>query len=303
MSLRELLLVPASPTFGGVSRRYEECEWVLLGTPFDSTTTYRPGSRFAPRRVREISQEIDLVNPFIPELRYDRYPMCDLGDLVFTTDVNEFLRCYCRVLRELLCESKRVFVLGGEHTVTIGTARVLRELSREVWIVYFDAHLDLYDEYPRGCRISHATVVSRLLEYDCEVVAIGYRAYSEEEYRKLRELAFWISTSDIVRSEEKCLLELAQVLQFINGDVVISLDVDVLDPSIAPAVSNPEPGGLDYWTLLELLRIVLLSLGQKIKVIEVVEYTPVLDYNGITGCLAAKLISDLYLLALIGNRC
>jgi len=303
VSFRELLLVPTSPAFGGVSRKYEESEWVLLGTPFDSTTTYRPGSRFAPRRVREISQEIDLVNPFIPELRYEMYPMCDLGDLVFTTDVNEFLRCYCRVLRELLSDSKRVLVLGGEHTVTIGTARVLRGLSRKVWIVYFDAHLDLYDEYPRGCRISHATVVSRLIECDCEVVAIGYRAYSEEEYRKLRKLTFWISASDVVRSREECFLELAQVLQCVSGDVVISLDVDVLDPSVAPAVGNPEPGGLDYCTLLELLRIVLLSLGQKVKVIEIVEYTPMLDHNGVTGCLVAKLVSDLYLLALIGSKC
>ncbi|MCK5593284.1 arginase family protein, partial [Candidatus Bathyarchaeota archaeon] len=142
MSYRELFTSP-SPVFGGCLKAFEEAEYAVLGVPFDVTSTYRSGARFAPLAIREASLNIETYS-FRTDVDIEDVKIHDMGDLNIVGRVDETLKRLEMVAKELLNAKKTPVVIGGEHTITLG---VMRSVGKNTAIVSFDAHLDLRDEY------------------------------------------------------------------------------------------------------------------------------------------------------------
>ena len=281
MSYTELYTVKAASFLGFES--VQEPEYVVLGVPYDGTSTYRPGSRFAPDAIREASMNIETYS-LRARLDAETIKVEDLGNLHVATDVHETLRRLSLVVEEQASRGRRLLILGGEHTVTLGAMDGFKHGYPAV--LCFDAHMDLRDEY-MGSRVNHATVFRRLCEQlgADRIMMVGVRAFTEEELSYAQEAGLRFFTSLEVSRDIGYVVE--KVKSWLDGvdRLYISIDLDVLDPSQAPAVGNPEPEGLTTTQLLDMLWEVC---GSKVVAVDVVEAAPVYD-RGITAIQAAKI--------------
>jgi len=285
VSYRELFVSP-SPAFSGIQRSFEEAEYVVLGAPLDVTSTYRSGSRFAPLAVREASLNIETYS-FRAGVDLEDLKIHDLGDLHFTSEVDETLKRLELVTKDLLGTKKMPAIIGGEHTITLG---VMRGIGEKVALVSFDAHLDLRNEY-MGRTVSHTTSMRRINEQikPEKILEIGTRAVCKEEldYAKKSDIQFLtvqqIRKDGVERANEKIEKLLADYEKF-----YLTIDMDVLDPAFAPAVQNPEPDGLDVHVFLDLLCHVC---DHRIVAFDLVEVAPHYD-SGVTAIQAAKTIFE-----------
>ncbi|MEM4446794.1 MAG: agmatinase [Candidatus Jordarchaeales archaeon] len=280
------LYVTAREPFLGCSKTYNEALIVIIGVPFDATSTYKPGARFAPAAIREASWNME---SFSIERSLDAcsIPFCDLGDLdVVPGDVNETLRRLKLVISEMLEDRKKPLILGGEHTLTLGAVECLGDVG----VIQFDAHMDLRDDY--ACqKICHATIARRITEKGIPLIQVGVRACSKEEYEYAKESGLTlIPAHEVHYSLEKATRQVRK-FQEQHEKVYVTVDLDVLDPAFAPEVGNPEPGGL---TVIELLT--LLKECQNITGSDIVEVTP---SGGFTAFTAAKITIELMFQMLI----
>ncbi len=263
---------------------FEECRYALFGVPFDATSTWRRGSRYAPMELRRVSREIDSYSVrFGVDVR--ELPLCDLGDLEKLSDAGVVIKTVSEVCQRIMRAGKLAVVVGGEHTLTLGSVSALKPDA----LVYMDAHLDLRDEF-KGLRLSHATFMRRLTEYlDLDVVAVGVRAVCEEELEYASERGIWVLTS--VEARRLGVEEVSKRLRERLSDassLYVSVDLDVLDPAYAPAVGNPEAEGLDNWFVLELLCSIL---DERVVGIDLCEYAPPYD-DGSTAVQALKILLE-----------
>ncbi|OYT40666.1 MAG: agmatinase [Desulfurococcales archaeon ex4484_58] len=276
-------LLQKTQVFGCVEQ--EKSRYLILGIPLDQTTTYKPGTRFAPNAIRNAACNLEFYSMF-SDRSLDHIGFIDLGDLVVSPgDLFKAFENIDMVIRGIREEydDKYLFILGGEHTITYPIIGSLRENIDH--IIVFDAHLDLRDEY-LGSRYNHATVMRRIIEdYKIPITYFGVRAFSIEEIDYLRgsDLITLYSIKDLDRNTS---------LKLSGGNVYISIDADVLDPSYAPGVSNPEPLGLDCFQLIELLYKVLRHSG-KIIGVDLVEVNPLMDINDVTSLTTAKIILEI----------
>ena len=241
---------------------------VLLPVPYDGTTSYMGGARYGPRAIitasaqmedydLELDRDIAKVGIFTaPELVPDVS-----GPEAVVAAVRRSVAGYAR-------SGKVVGVLGGEHSVTAGAVQAMAELHPDLSVLYFDAHADLRDEY-MGSRWSHACAARRVLE-TCPVVHVGVRSVSEGERRLIRQrrlpVTFWPDTTDSGPDLSRRLLD------GLSENVYISVDLDVLDPSLMPAVGTPEPGGMSWRELTGLLKAV--ANERRIVGFDVMELSP-----------------------------
>ena len=272
-------------------------KWGIIGVPFDSTCSYHHGSRYGPTIIREASfgfeqYNCDFEKPLGGEF-YDEFYDC--GDL---NVVHGNCKKTCDILedsvKELIESNIKPILIGGEHSVTIGSIRALadeeenKDLS-EVTIIHLDAHRDIIDEYI-GEKDSHATIMRRVHDLNPkELIQIGIRSFSIEEKE------FVESQDNISSFLAKDLFDdfdvLLEKLDSIEGKVYISIDMDAIDPAFAPAVGNPTPNGLHPIDIENIFEA--LSNNEKIDIIgfDLVEVAS--DKLGdITAILAAKIIYD-----------
>lgn len=285
MSYRELFVSP-SPVFSGIQRTFEEAEYVILGAPLDSTSTYRSGARFAPLAIREASLNIE-THSFRTNMDVEDLKIHDLGDLHIAGKVDETLKRLEFVTKDLLDAKKMPVVIGGEHTITLG---VIRSLGENVALVSFDAHLDLRNEY-MGLTTSHATFMRRIKEQvkPHKILEIGTRAVCKEELEYAKKSGTQFLTVQQIRRDgvEKTTKKIDTLLADCER-IYLTIDMDVLDPAFAPAVQNPEPDGLDMPMFLDLLGKVC---DHRIVAFDLVEVAPHYD-KGITAIQAAKTIFE-----------
>jgi len=286
MSYRELF-VSIPNVFSGYQKPFENADYVVFGVPFDWTSTYRSGARFAPQAIREASLNIETYS-FRTGLDLEELRIHDLGDLHVSSETEETLRRVGLVVKELLEAEKTPVLLGGEHTVTLGAVRAL---SGEFSVISFDAHLDLRDEYMER-RVSHTTFMRRLHEqfHPRRIVELGTRAVCKEEleYASQNDDISFITSHEIMRSEVKVVARRVRELLTESDRVYLTIDMDVLDPAYAPAVQNPEPEGLDTQTLLELLHGIC---DERVVAFDLVEVTPHYDM-GVTALQASKILFE-----------
>lgn len=289
MSYRDLF-VTATPL---VTNRVGETPPAVsvLGVPFDSSSTYRTGSRFGPNAIREAFLNIEVYSPRLM-VDLETQSIEDLGNLHPTANLPRMAEMVEKVVSELLHEEKTPVLLGGEHTLTYGSYLAM---PPETAIVVFDAHFDMRNEYS-DLSLMHATFLRRVIEkvgVD-RVVHVGARAASAAEWRYVdSEKVSHIPCQAILRSPDPGRLLQDQVEDFRN--LYVSIDLDVLDPAFAPAVGNPEPGGLSTPQMLELIYALK---GKHLTGFDIVELCPQYD-NGATVTAAARLLAELTCLVVL----
>ncbi|MEM1995364.1 MAG: agmatinase [Nitrososphaerales archaeon] len=284
MSYRDLWLSPAPNVSNIIEGQSPKVS--IFGVPFDATSTYRSGSRFAPNAIRDAFLNVEV---YFRDLDVDLEKVCieDLGNLKQTSSVQNMVVAVQRVTEELRQMSKVPAIIGGEHTLTYASYSAIRGAS----LVVFDAHLDLRDEFA-DLRLSHATYLRRLLEEDdsIDAVVIGARAASKEEWEFAEQRKVKIIPPQDLSLEEYVRKVKSSISQ---RSVYVSVDLDVVDPAFAPGVGNPEPGGL---TSRELLAVLTALRGCSILGFDVVELDPLTD-TGSSAALAAKVLALLIALA------
>jgi agmatinase len=229
---------------------------LLLPVPYEHTTTYRAGCRHGPSSIIEASANMELYDEEL------RCKPCETGihtsiPLDVVDDPEEMIDRIDAVATAYLKRGKFVTVLGGEHSVTLGLVRALSRIHSNMSVLFLDAHADFRESY-HGNKLNHACVGRRISKL-CRLVQAGQRSLSAEEARALKRnkiSTFWASEFRKVRGTgaQKELFE--RLVEQLADTVYISIDVDVLDPSIMPAVGTPEPGGLLWDEMLGLLRMV-----------------------------------------------
>lgn len=291
MSFKELLLTPPISITNIVEGK--ELFVKVLGVPFDATSSYRSGSRFGPNAIREAFLNIEVYSKKLG-IDLEQEGLEDLGNLKFTSSVEEMLGSLAKVVREAMSDGSTVAILGGEHTLTYAS---YTSLPSDTTLLVFDAHLDLRDEYA-NLKLSHTTFLRRLVERRGaeSIVHVGARAASSEEWNVMQKIGLkTVLTEDVISSDS-----INRLRELLTGSssIYVSIDLDVLDPAYAPAVSNPEPAGITTHKLLELLYSLK---GIKLVGFDIVELSPIYD-NGTTAMVAAKLLSELLCLSLAERK-
>ncbi|MEM2942604.1 MAG: agmatinase [Candidatus Bathyarchaeia archaeon] len=273
-------------TFSGRSLDFEQARFVILGFPYDRTSTYRRGSALAPTAIREASVNIETFS-LRSNVDVEDIAICDVGDLDVVDDLAETLRRLEASVRDVQGAGKIPVLIGGEHTLTYGA---VRGLGGDVAVVDFDAHLDLRDEY-LGSRLSHTTHMRRLAEEigPERIVEVGTRAISKSELEYARDVGvYFCSTLEIRRhGAEKVSALVAQRLSKFRKRY-ITIDMDVLDPAYAPGVGNPEGDGLEIGTLIDILTKVA---ADGVAGLDLVEVCPGCD-TGVTAAQAVKVLFE-----------
>lgn len=258
-----------------------DAEMVIYGAPYDSTSSYRPGARFAPQSIREASQGLET---FSPSLNYDLADIrfCDDGDIELPFGNPEpVIDEIEKHTAQLIDEGKVPVMLGGEHTLTIGAVKAfIRHYSRLVLVV-IDAHCDLRDSY-LGQKFSHATTTRRCAEMVGRIFLCGIRSGTKEEIEMGPKACELFIPYDIP----------AKRVVLAAGDVPVylSVDLDVIDPAMFPGTSTPEPCGLGVVTLIE--AVVTLARQLNIVGVDFVELCPPYDPTGISAISTAKVIKE-----------
>jgi len=288
MSHRELF-VSQSNVFSGFQKPFDKADYVVLGVPFDVTSTYRTGARFGPTAIRQASLNIETYS-FRIGVDVEDLKLHDLGDLHVSADTAETLKTLELVTRDIVEAGKIPVTIGGEHTVTLGVVRGLGKVARKTAIVSFDAHLDLRSEF-MGLKLSHTTFMRRISEEvkPAKIIEIGTRAVCKEELAYAKKGGIEVHTSQQIRSRgaHKTVRELkAKLAEF--DSVYLSVDMDVLDPAYVPAVQNPEADGLEPHCLLDILCGIV---DKRVVGFDVLEVAPNFD-QGVSAVQAAKAIFE-----------
>ena len=273
-------------TFLGCETSYEESRIVLFGAPFDSTTSFRPGTRFASRTMRAESYGLETYSPYL-DLDMEEARVFDGGDLELCFgDTARALGQIEDFARNLLADGKKPFMIGGEHLVTLPVVRALAECYEDLHIVHFDAHTDLRDDY-LGAKLSHATVMRRAWDIlgDGRIYQFGIRSGERAEF-------LWAKEHTQLQRFDFTGLEWS-LAELMGKPVYLTLDLDVLDPSVLPGTGTPEPGGVSFLDLLRALRKTLRL--DRIVGCDMVELSPHYDASGASTAVALKLLREMLL--------
>ncbi len=253
-------MIPYSVTFGGISGRYaswKEATFVVVPFPVDQTTTYFAGTRNGPRAILAASSHMELFDEENKIEPYRAGIFVSTEIPVATTGPVSALKEAERRIRAITKAGKFPILLGGEHTGTAAAVTALRKKHGELTVLQLDAHTDLRDEY-LGTPLNHACVGRRIVGAGAKLVQVGIRSMSEEEDRYLKK-AEDVKTFYASEVRDNLADVTKGIVSSIRGNVYITIDLDVFDPGIMPAVVTPEPGGLTWFEVIDMLRDVMRS--------------------------------------------
>lgn len=272
-------------TFLGCEAELSEARIVLFGAPFDSTTSYRPGTRFASKIMRGESYGLETYSPY-QDLDLEDGAVFDSGDLELCFgETAAALGAIEGRTKEILDAGKLPFMLGGEHLVTLGAVQAVVKKYPDVHILHFDAHTDLREEY-LGARLSHASVLRRIWELtgDNKIWQLGIRSGLREEFQWAKE------HTNLRPFNLKAMPEALAALQ--GKPVYFTIDLDVLDPSVFPGTGTPEYGGVSF---MELMDAAIAGCGLNIVGCDLVELSPPYDQSGASTAAALKILREMLL--------
>ncbi|MER6941385.1 agmatinase [Nocardioides sp. NPDC127514] len=285
-------------TFARLPRldQVERADIAVVGVPFDTGVSYRPGARFGPAHVRESSRLLRPYNPALDVSPFASAQVVDAGDIAANPfHIEEALDTVQASALELTAGGTRLVTIGGDHTIALPLLRAAAERHGPVALVHFDAHLDTWDTY-FGAEYTHGTPFRRAVEegiLDTEALChVGTRGplYGKKDLEDDRRFGFGIVTSsDVFRQGVDEVVE--KIKQRVGSrPVYVSVDIDVLDPAHAPGTGTPEAGGLTSRELLEILRG---FAGLNLIGADVVEVAPAYDHAELTGVAASHVAYDL----------
>ena len=265
-------------TWMGQNPEYETSDIVMLGLPFDGTVSYRSGSRFAPEQIRLASWGLEEYSP-----RFDKdladVNFHDAGDLEFPLgNTYKTLEVIEQNVEDIYRDGKRVFGIGGEHLVTLPEIKAIAKFHKDLAIIHFDAHTDLREEY-MGEEMSHSAVIrhaSKIVGPE-NIKQIGIRSGMKEEFEFMKE-----HNTLIHECKELDVLK--------NKKIFVTVDLDVLDPSVMPGTGTPESGGMQFNELMGWFEYL-----KNFDIIgaDVVELAPDYDSSGVSTAVATKVIREL----------
>lgn len=279
----DLLFKVKDNGFMGCISDYQQALVVLIGVPLDATVSFRPGTRFAPAKIRQMSVVLEEYSPVLNK-ELTECPFYDAGDIILPFgQVEESLVRIETVVDGVLADGKFPLIIGGEHLVTLPVVRALFRYYPDLVVVQLDAHADLRDEY-LGQKFSHATVIRRVVEVvgGKNVFQLGVRSGTREEFSYGRRKTRFFPG--------EVLPFLARVQEELKGrPVYLTIDIDVLDPAFAPGTGTPEPGGCLPGELFSALYQIA---ELEVVGMDLVEVCPVYDPAESTSLLAAKIIRE-----------
>ncbi len=265
---------------------YSDSEIVVLPVPFDKSSSWIKGADRGPQAMINASCNMELYDI---ETRSEVYKKgIHTAEEIMAEDPQTMVDEVYEKVRGFLKDNKFTVLLGGEHTVSLGAIKAHAEQNDDMSVLHLDAHSDMRDIY-EGNRLSHACVMARAKEVTDNIVSVGIRSMDSSELDNIvPENIFY--ASDIKRLKDWQ----QRVLERLSGDVYVTIDLDVFDPSIMPSTGTPEPGGLGWYEVLDLLEMV--SKKKNIVGFDVVELCP--SDNVAPDFLSAKLIYKLLSLVL-----
>ena len=264
---------------------FEESKAVILGCPFDGTASFRPGARFGPPAIRRASWGIETYSPYLKK-DLTEVSLHDMGDLELALgDKKEAFRWIGKALQKILRSRKFPILLGGDHLITLPVIEEVLRVYPDLRLIHIDAHADLREDY-LGETLSHSTVMRKILNGlgRGRLFQIGVRSGTKEEFQWAKELRSAVSINRP---------SLRNLVRRLHGKpVYLSLDLDVIDPSLLPGVGTPEPGGLTFREFLSLIQ----SL-QPLRVIgfDLVELTPDYDPTQVSAVTASVILREMIL--------
>lgn len=285
--MSELIL----PHFMSCDACMDKAEIVVFGAGFDGTATYRPGSRFGPQAMRLEFYGLETYSPALNRDLTD-IAVCDGGDLELPFgNTNTALELIHRTTAEIVSAGKKPFMIGGEHLVTLPAFKAVLQKYPGICLLQLDAHTDLREEY-LGEQLSHSSVVRRIWDIigDDRIWQLGIRSGMKEEFAWAGEGHTNMRLFDLSAVQEA-------VEALAGMPVYLTIDLDVLDPSIMPGTGTPEPGGVAF---TELQRALCSFRDLNIVAADVVELAPKLDNSGVSTAVACKVMRELLLL--MGGR-
>lgn len=267
----------------GSQRDPAGCRVGLFGVPYDGTTSFRPGTRFGPAAIREVSSGLESYCPQL-DLDLEDLAFADLGALDIPFGAPEpVVMAVQRATEAVLALGLKPLMLGGEHSISSGAVAAVAAQHPDLVLVQLDAHADLRHEW-LGAKHSHACAMRRCLEVlpSQQLLQIAIRSGTREEFSELR------ATGRLVAIEQ-----LVQTLQPLRGkSIYLTVDLDWFDPAVLPGTGTPEPGGFMWNHFAELIT----ELSQhNLVAADVVELAPMLDPSGVSSVLAAKVVRSLLL--------
>lgn len=271
--------------FADANSDYKDARYVICGVPFDGTSCFRRGSRFAPQEIRNNSYNFETYNHLF-DIDLQDVEIHDAGDLEVARGIDDTLEMLSVHADKYVSDGKIPVMLGGEHSLTLPFISACKTRYPDLACVVLDAHLDLREEY-EGERNSHACISRHIIEdVTGKYVSIGIRSGERAEYEYVKENKIRMFSADDVFSMgiESVISELRS---YIDGHVYLSIDMDAIDPAYAPALGTPEPYGLTP----RHVRAVIACLAPHIVGFDLVEIAPAYD-SGNTALLGAKLVRD-----------
>ncbi len=241
-------------TFLGLEEDPQKAKIVFLPAPYDATASYLPGARFGPRRLLEASPYLEFFDEELLCSYKDLPPFLTLPEKELPVAPEEALSTLKEQLAPHLKAGRFPVTLGGEHTVSLAPIDLLRQDYPDLLVVQIDAHADLRATY-QGSPLSHACVMRRVREMGAEVVALGVRAISEEEYLYAQEARIPLFWAYQLKKELPSVLKTLATF-CAQRPVYVTIDLDGFDPAEIPGVGTPEPGGLSWYEGLAILKTV-----------------------------------------------
>jgi agmatinase len=292
------------PRYGGIAtfahlpqiNEVTDVDVAIVGVPFDTGVSYRPGARFGPNHVRESSRLLRPYNPAANVSPFATQQVVDAGDIAANPfDIEEAISSIHKSYDQLLERAKRVVTIGGDHTITLPILRSLKAKHGPISVVHFDAHLDTWDSY-FGADYTHGTTFRRASEEGlldpegCMHIGIRGPLYAAKDLTDDKALGFQIFSS--VEFQDLGVSAAIEKMKARVGKrpMYISIDIDVLDPAHAPGTGTPEAGGLTSRELLSLLRA---TAGMNVVGADIVEVAPAYDHAQITGIAASHAMYEL----------
>ncbi|MEO7146904.1 MAG: agmatinase [Terrimesophilobacter sp.] len=297
-----------APTFARLPRIDEVPRYdvAVIGAPFDSGVSFRPGARFGPSAIRQASRHLrPAYNPELDISPFRVLQAVDAGDVPCNPfNIDEALQQIDDMAYDLIRDGQRLVTLGGDHTVALGTLRAVARKHGPVALIHFDAHLDTWDSY-FGADRTHGTVFRRAFEEGLLLpdssMHIGIRGPLYDAQDLVADARFGFS---VIRATDFDRLGVDEIIRRIRervGDsaIYLSVDIDVLDPAFAPGTGTPEIGGFTSRELLALLRRLP---GSRLVATDIVEVSPAYDHAEVTALAAATIAYELISLMAAADR-
>ena len=280
-------MITNGPIFMGAKRSLEESNITIFGVPYDGTTCHNPGTRFGPDSIRKVS---NCLETYCPEIKDDLEDInySDIGSLdIPHTNPQDVIELVKEITKWIVSKKNKPLMLGGEHSITIGSIKALGNIYKDLVLIHLDAHADLRDEW-LGSKFSHACTIKRCSELinNNNIYQIGIRSGTKKEFKELKHL---IKKEDL--NNRKYINSIQKNIR--NKPIYITIDIDWFDPSLVSGTGTPEPGGFFWQDFLRVLDII--KTGNIIGA-DLVELSPKIDSTEISSIVAAKITRTLIML-------